>query len=75
MKFTLQTRAEVGEVSGDVLANIIRKAASVFDDPTEYFDDPTDESGFDRSGQVLSQGDLSIVFDDGQVVATWNVEI
>jgi len=73
MRFVLQV-ADDCDFSGDMLANALRAAADAVDDPTQYFDDPKDESGFDRNGRVFGKN-VSGLFDETDVVARWQVQV
>jgi hypothetical protein len=74
-QFILTAMEDGADISGDMLANAIRAAASTFDDPTQYFDDPRfddPDSDFAYTGRVYGR-DVSRVFGESKIVATWTV--
>lgn len=67
MRFTLTINSgNAAMQTGADIAAAVRAVAERIDDPTQYFDDPTDESGFDRSGQIRDV--------NGNLVGAWRAE-
>ena len=67
MRFTVTiTLGNEAMQTGMDIANSLRAVADHIDDPNQFFEDPTDESGFDRYGKIR---DLN-----GNTVGKWEVE-
>lgn len=51
--------------SGADIADVLRTTATLLDDPHLTFDDPADESGYDRNGRLRDA--------NGNTVGAWKV--